>query len=67
MNEKNSSRLQAGEIKFSRTIKCKTRRDRARNTEIRENLNVGYIKERTEKMRIRWFGHVKRMGGRNVT
>ena len=62
MTEREWSRLQAGEMKFLRAIKGKTRRDRIRNEDIRRELNMESMKEKVEKMRLRWFGHVKRMG-----
>ena len=38
----------------------KTRRDRKWNDKIREILNVEKLTD-TEKNRLKWFGHLKRM------
>lgn len=62
MTEREWSRMQAGEMRFLRAIKGKTRRDRIRNEDIRRELNMESIRGKIENMRIRWFGHMKRMG-----
>lgn len=61
MTEREWSRLQAGEMRFLRSIKGKTRWDRVRNVDIREELGVESMRERVGKMGLRWYGHVKRM------
>lgn len=61
MTERDWSRLQAGEMRFLRAIKGKTRRDRIRNENIREELSMESMREKVEKIRLRWYGHVKRM------
>jgi hypothetical protein len=54
------------EMKFLREIIGKTRRDRIRNDDIREQLKVDDIKTDIEKNRLRWYGHVMRMAGERI-
>lgn len=61
LTERQWSRLQAGEMRFLRAIKGKTRRDKIRNEEIRENIVDESLRQRVEKSRLKWYGHVKRM------
>lgn len=61
ITEREWSRVQAGEMKFIRGIKGKTRLDRMRNEELRRGIVEESLRERVEKSRLRWFGHVKRM------
>jgi hypothetical protein len=48
-------------MKFLREIEGKARRDRIRNTYIKGELMMGEIQNRTDRNRLRWFGHIKRM------
>jgi hypothetical protein len=61
ITEREWSRVQAGEMKFIRGIKGKTRLDRMRNEELRRGIVEESLRETVEKSRLRWFGHVKRM------
>ena len=45
------------EIKFLIGILGKTRRDKIRNTVIREELKIEEIKRDIEKIRLQWYGH----------
>jgi hypothetical protein len=54
------------EMKFLREIIGKTRRDRIRNDDIREQLKVDNIKIDIEKNRLRWYGHVMRMADERI-
>lgn len=65
-NKRQDSKIQAAEMKFLRTSVKKTRRDRIQNIKIREDLNVEPLVQRIQKARLRWFGHVKRMGKERV-
>ena len=60
--KKDLSRLQATEMRFLRGVLDKTRRDRIRNDTIRNTLQINTLKETMERNRLKWFGHVKRMG-----
>ena len=53
-------KLEVTEIKMCRLACGHTLRDRVRNDNIRERLNVENITEMCRKARPRWFGHVKR-------
>ena len=55
------SKIQAAEMQVLRTIRGVTRRDRMRNTRIREDLHVTPLLEEIERYKLRWFGHVMRM------
>jgi hypothetical protein len=48
-------------MKFLRVIVGKTRRHRIINTYIRGELKMERIQNQTERSRLRWSGHVKRM------
>ena len=56
------SRIQAAEMKFLRSMVRKTRYDRVRNEDVREQLEVESLMERVGRAKIKWFGHVWRMG-----
>ena len=62
LTTKTESRLQAAEMRVLRLIKGVTRRDKIRNTQIRQELNVLPLLEDIERNKLRWYGHVKRMG-----
>ena len=55
------SRIQAAEMRVLRQIKGVTRRDRLRNDDIREELNVESVLVFIERSQLRWYGHVMRM------
>ena len=59
--KKDKSRVQAAEMRILRSIEGKTRRDRIRNTEIRERLGIRSLQEYIEQQLLQWFGHVKWM------
>lgn len=61
LTTKMTSRMQAAEMKVLRIIRDVTRRDRLRNTKIREDLGVAPMLGDVESGKLRWFGHVKRM------
>lgn len=62
INERNWIIFQAGEMKFIRAVKGKTRRGKERNSEIRSAVNVECMREMVEKKSIRWYTCVKKMG-----
>ena len=61
LTTKTESKLQAAEMRVFRLIKGVTRRDRIRNVDVREELQVRPLLEETQRNKLRWFGHVKRM------
>ena len=63
LTTKTESKLQAAEMKLLRLIKGVTRRDRRRNTAIRNYFNMVPLIEDIERGRLRWYGHVMRMEG----
>jgi hypothetical protein len=64
--KREESKIQAMEMKFLREIMGKTRRDRIRNDDIREQLKVDDIKTDIEKNRLRWYGHVMRIADERI-
>ena len=52
------SKTQDVELKFSRVILNKTKKNRIRNTNLRFELRVDEIKNDIKKSRLSWFGHV---------
>jgi hypothetical protein len=44
----------------------KSRRDRIRNNDIREQLKVDNIEIDIEKNRLRWYGHIMRMADERI-
>ena len=48
-------------MKYLRRVANKTKRDKERNTKIRETLKVTPIGYDIENRQLKWYGHVKRM------
>ena len=48
-------------MRYLRKITNKTRKDRERNTNIREQLNIKPITQIIENKQLKWYGHIKRM------
>ena len=61
MAERLRPRIQAAEMRFIRADVGITRRDRVRNTAVREELNIGQLLLRAERVILRVFGHGARM------
>ena len=59
MGDREESQMQAAEMRFLRSTVGKTRRDRIRNTDIREMLGVEKLSDRKGRTRLRWYGHMK--------
>ncbi|KDR13155.1 hypothetical protein L798_11339 [Zootermopsis nevadensis] len=49
-------------MKFLRSALGITRRDKVWNEEVRNRMDVRGLVERVEEARMKWYGHVKRMG-----
>jgi hypothetical protein len=54
------------EMKFLRGILGKTRRDKIKNNNIREQLKVDDIKHDMERNRLKWYGHFMRMADERI-
>jgi Reverse transcriptase (RNA-dependent DNA polymerase) len=61
------SKIQAVEMKYLRGVKGISRRDRIRNMDIREELQIEPIHEYIQKKQLNWWGHVQRMSGKIPT
>ncbi len=59
--ERLNSKIQASEMRVLRLIVGVTRRDRWRNTRIREILRVEPVITQIERAQLKWYGHVRRM------
>jgi uncharacterized Fe-S cluster-containing protein len=63
---KEESKIQAMEMKFLRGILGKTRRDKVRNNDVREQLKVDDIKHDMERNRLKWYGHVMHVADEKI-
>jgi hypothetical protein len=54
------------EMKFPREILGKTRREKIKNDDIREQLKVDDIINDIERNRLQWYGHVMRMADERI-
>ena len=61
ITRKIESQIVATEMRYLRKITNKTRKDRERNTNIREQLNIKPITQIIENKQLKWYGHIKRM------
>jgi hypothetical protein len=52
--------LSVAEMRMLRWICGNTRRDRVRNDDIHESLEVAPVEEKLVQHRLRWFGHIQR-------
>jgi hypothetical protein len=64
--KKEEGNIQAMEMKFMRGILGKTRRDKIRNNDIREQLKVDDIKQVMERKRLKLYGHVIRIADERI-
>ena len=60
MPVKSVAEMSVAEMRMLRWMCGNTRRDKVRNEDIRTNIGVASIEEKTRENRLRWFGHVRR-------
>lgn len=61
LTNRQKSKIQAVEMKYLRRVVGKTRLDRIRNTQIREELDMKPVTEFIEQRQLSWWGHIQRM------
>lgn len=59
--DKHRSKITASEMKYLRRSLGKTKRDRIRNRNIREVLEIEALTDLVEKKQLQWYGHLTRM------
>lgn len=64
MTSRDKSRLQAAEMRFLRSVLGVTKRDRIRNEDIRNQLQIFNLNEEIDHHRKKWLDHVDRMDER---
>ena len=62
-----SRRMQSTEMRMIRLMCGKTTRDRLPSAVLRERSDIEDIEEHLRGLRLRWFGHLKRMKRMNLT
>ena len=62
LTAKTESKLHAAVMRVLRLVKGVTRRDKIRNANIRGEWNIIQLLEDIKRGRLRWYGHVMRMG-----
>ena len=66
LGERDSSRIQAAEMKFVRSIAGVSKLDKIKSREIRKQVGVEKLLFKLGRERLRWYGHVKRMGKQRI-
>ena len=57
--------LEKTEMRMLQRIKGVTLRDKVKSVDIRKELVENSIQEKVREMRLRWYGHMQRMGENN--